>query len=374
MLAAPLVGALLAGSLTLLPTPAQAAPAPDTVTGSANRTNAPSRQAHAGTPAGTGQAAALAAAAAAASTPPPDGTFVRYEGHLYRMIGRATLYVTAWKVFGGQKPSVALTKAQWLATNQYPADGTFVQTAQTHAVYRFVAGAPVYVSSFAGFKPRPTTILEIDQAVLDQAGGNFPYDSVAASPLDWDGSNGGAPVFVIGAQNGHVYKLTGGAPTHVSTWKIWGGAQPVTQLDQRAIDLAGGTGHWRYLRKHPMDSWTVQAVPGDQTYVMAGGAPIYVGTPSLLDGLRPAKIDAGTIARSQQTAVPYGNIRHRPADGTFVRTVQGGRVFRVEDGIPVYVSSWTPYGGIQPYVDIDELAIQHAGESGIWNHLGPVGS
>jgi hypothetical protein len=123
-----------------------------------------------------------------------------------------------------------------------------------------------------------------------------------------------------------------------------------------------------------MDGWSVQATPGGQTYVLAGGAPIYVGTPSLLDGLRPAKLDGATIAHSRLTEPPYGNLRHRPADGTFLRTVQDGRVYRVQDGNPVYLTSWTPYGGIQPYVDIDQLAIQHAGESGVWNHLGPLGS
>jgi hypothetical protein len=374
-LTAPLAGALLlGGAVALLPAPAQAAPSAGPGSGAATTSAgpAPSRQAHTGRIAGAGQVAGLAAAAATAVTPPPDGTFVRYEGRVFRMVGGATLYVMSWANFGGAKPVVTLTKAQWLATNQYPADGTFVQNSVTHAVYRFVAGAPIYVTTFKAFKTRPKVILEIDPAVLARAGGQFPFDSVSDVPLDWDGTNGGDPVFVVGGQTGHAYKLTGGAPIHVSTWAAFGGAHPYTVIDQNTINAAGGTGHYRYLRKYPMDGWTVTAVPGSDIYVFAGGAPIAVGTLSLLEGLRPARTDAGSIARDGHTEMPYGNIRHRPADGTFLRTVQGGRVYRVQDGNPVYVSSWSQYGGIQPYVDIDELAIQHAGESGVWNHLGPV--
>jgi hypothetical protein len=373
----PLTAALLVGAAAPLahaqPDPA-ARPDPTTTATSGAGGAAPSRQAHGGRPAGQGQAPGLAAATAAADAPPPDGTFVRYEGRTFRMVGGATLYLASWAPFGGPQPSVALTKGQWLATNQYPADGTFVQTAQTHAVYRFVAGAPLYVSTFRAFRTPPRSVVAIDRVVLDHAGGNFPYDSVASAPLDWDGTNGGDPVFVQGGQTGRVYKLTGGAPTHVSQWRNFGGPKPVTVVDQKAIDLAGGTGHWRYLRRYPMDGWTVRAAPSGEIYVLAGGAPLYVSTTALLDGLRPAAIDAATVARTRLSDPPYGNLRHRPADGTFLRTVQGGRVYRMQDGHPVYVSSWTPYGGIQPYVDIDEAAVQHAGEDGVWNHLGTVRS
>jgi hypothetical protein len=337
----PLLAAGLGGLLITSTLAASAAPAAATNSSPAGQPRT--------RPAGADQAPGLAATAAA--TLPPDGTFVTYQGSYFRMAGRATLYVSSWAPFGGSHPAVSLSSTQWLASNQFPADGTFVQTAQDHAVYVFVAGAPIYVSTFAAFKPRPTTVITVDKAVIDKAGGPYPYDSVSASTLDWDGTGGGPPVFVAGGQTGRVYKLTGGAPTYVSNWANFGGRQATVVLDQTSIGRAGSSGVWRFLRRFPMDGWMVQATPGREV------------------GTTPARIDTAVLAHSDSTAAPYGNLRYRPADGTFLRAVQSDRIYRVQGGVAGYVSSWTPYGGPQPYVDMDELAITRAGSGGPWNHL-----
>jgi hypothetical protein len=52
---------------------------------------------------------------------------------------------------------------------QVPADGTFIQGAQTAKVYRVEAGVPNYVPNWAPYGgPQPCVI--VDQAAIDNAG------------------------------------------------------------------------------------------------------------------------------------------------------------------------------------------------------------
>jgi len=41
-----------------------------------------------------------------------DGTFVSYQGNVYRIAGGAPLYINAWAPFGGPQPTVALSASQ----------------------------------------------------------------------------------------------------------------------------------------------------------------------------------------------------------------------------------------------------------------------
>lgn len=54
---------------------------------------------------------------------------------------------------------------------------------------------------------------------------------------------------------------------------------------------------------------------------------------------------------------PWNHLRAKPTD-MFIRGSKSGRVLRVvATSHPYYVPSWTPYGGTQPYVDLDDAAI-----------------
>ena len=66
---------------------------------------------------------------------------------------------------------------------------------------------------------------------------------------------------------------------------------------------------------------------------------------------------------------PFTHLRAVPADGTFILGGQTGRVYRIARGAPAYVPSWAPYGGVQPYTVEDQIAIDNAGNGGVWNHL-----
>jgi surface antigen len=167
-----------------------------------------------------------------------DGTFVTFNGNVYRIAGGAPLYVSTWSAFGGTQPTVNLTQTQFSALRTVPADGTFVTGAQTGQVYRFAGGAPLYVSTWSAFGGgQPTTV--VDQAALDNAGGGSIWNHANYRPADG--------TFVTGGQTGQVYRVVSGHATYVSDWSQVGGVHPTTVIDQAAVDNAGAGSVWNHL-------------------------------------------------------------------------------------------------------------------------------
>ncbi|HWF36037.1 MAG TPA: DUF1906 domain-containing protein [Solirubrobacteraceae bacterium] len=85
-----------------------------------------------------------------------------------------------------------------------------------------------------------------------------------------------------------------------------------------------------------------------KTYRLAGGAPLYVHSWSPFGGAQP------TIAL---TPTEWKALSPVPADGTFIRATGTGKVYRIAGGAPVYAPSWTPFGGAQPVIQIDRWDI-----------------
>ncbi len=330
--------------------------------------NAPRRGLRGGAAFEARQAGAVSAAASA----PAEGSFVSYNHRIFRIVGGAPLYVSSWTPFGGTKPVRAITESQYLATSQYPRDGTFVRAMPGASFFRFVAGAPIYVSTWTAFGGRQTAT-DIDANDIARAGGVFPWDGVWNMTLDWDGSDGGPAVFVKGGQTGRVYKMVGGAPVYVRSWTPYGGRKSTVTIDQNAIDRAGGTNSYRFVRKHPLDGWLIRARQSGRTFVVAGGASIYVSNTNLITGVTPSPMDQVLIERTDNTA-PWDNLLFRPVNHTYVKAIQNGAVYQVTWGVPHHVLHWSDVGGVQPNTAIDKTAIDNAGKTGVWAHLLAVGS
>ncbi len=95
---------------------------------------------------------------------------------------------------------------------------------------------------------------------------------------------------------------------------------------------------------------TFVQVPGQpSTYRIAGGAPLYVSSWTPFGGPQPV-----TTISAQQFAA----LRAYPISGTFLTTTSGN-VYRVAGGAPIGVSDWTLFGGPQPSVTIDQWDIDH---------------
>ena len=97
---------------------------------------------------------------------------------------------------------------------------------------------------------------------------------------------------------------------------------------------------------------------GGNAYRIVGGAPVYVSSWSAFGGVQPT--DA--LSESQWAALPQF-----PADGTFIRGAQSGAIYVIAGGAPVYVSTLTPFGSPQ-ITNVDQVAIDDAGSSAPFNH------
>lgn len=95
-------------------------------------------------------------------------------------------------------------------------------------------------------------------------------------------------------------------------------------------------------------------------YRIAGGAPLYVSTFDAVGGPQP------TISL---TDAEFGALGTVPRDGTVIAGSQRGEVYRVTGGAPVYLSTWGAIGGQQPFVWVDQAALDNAGAGGVWDHL-----
>jgi len=93
---------------------------------------------------------------------------------------------------------------------------------------------------------------------------------------------------------------------------------------------------------------------GGNDYRIAGGAPLYVHDWSVYGGPQP------TVAL---VAAQWKALNPLPANGTFITATGTGKVYRIAGGAPVYVDSWSPFGGPQPTVVIDRWDIQNISNS-----------
>jgi hypothetical protein len=168
-------------------------------------------------------------------------------------------------------------------------------------------------------------------------------------------------VFVQATENGEVYRLAGGAPIYVSSWVPFGGGQPVTVVPFARVQS---------LLSVPADGTFIQGQQRGEVYRVAGGAPIYVSSWAPFGGEQPfTVVDQVAIDGAGSGTAPFSHLRAVPADGTFIQGAQTGRVYQVEGGKPVYVPSWAPFGGEQPFTVVDQAAIDAAGTGGKWDHL-----
>lgn len=221
------------------------------------------------------------------------------------------------------------------------ADGTFVHATDSGHVFRMAGGVPIYISSWAPFGGPKSTVATTQAAVN---GLGLPRNNT----------------FIVGAETGQVYRIAGGAPIYIADWTPFGGAQPTVSVSQWSIDNAGNP--LSHLATVPGDGTFVHGVETGRVYRIAGGAPIYINNWAHLGGSAP------TVAVSQwsidvASGSTHTHLRSYPSNGTFIHGAETGRVYRVHEGRPIYVPSWTPYGGVQPLTTVSQWSVDNAGNS-----------
>lgn len=124
-------------------------------------------------------------------------------------------------------------------------------------------------------------------------------------------------------------------------------------IDSDAVDAATADTGGAFNTATPVvpDGTFVQEAGSPDVYRVAGGAPLLVTSWSPYGSPQPVT----TLSAEQFSA-----LRAYPADGTFVQTTTEMN-YRFAGGAPFAVSSWSVFGGIQPYVVVDEWNIENAG-------------
>lgn len=187
--------------------------------------------------------------------------------------------------------------------------------------------------------------------VFTRGGASWPSNFLHIKDVaSWPPAEGS---FVNVTDDGSVYRIVGGAPIWVSTWTIFGGVQPYTNISQAQLNS---------LPAHPADGTYITGIQSGTVYRIAGGAPLAVSSwPHMGGGQLTIPVDQVSIDQAGG-AGKLSHLNFYPSD-TFLHALPSQRVFRVVNGgHPYYVSSWAPYGS-PPYTDVDDWAIDNC------NHL-----
>lgn len=294
--------------------------------------------------------------APATPQPPANGDFVRYGGDIYRIAGGAPLLVSAWKHVGGKQSARTVTRAQFKALADTPADGTFLRTAAGQ-VYRVAGGAPVAITG--SWWKKAAKVVLVDAAAIERAEDGGPLNHLRQTPEDgtW-----------LASRTGDVYRVAGGAPVYAPDqwWKSLRPRPEPIVVSQEAIDRAGQDGPWSHLQAKPADGTFVKTPPAPdgrgEVYVMAGGAPIHAD-----ESWWKARTPKALVTTIAQEAIDqagglgaWSHVRDFPADGTLLKA--DAAVYQTDGGVPHALS------GVRG-VDIDPAAISNAGQPGPWSHL-----
>ena len=181
-----------------------------------------------------------------------------------------------------------------------------------------------------------------------QGGHNATYGGVTinidSDYVDAGGASGGElfpnGTFVQVSGTTSFWEIAGGAPLLVNDWTDVGGVQPYTVITQQQFNA---------LNPVPANGTVFQTGTG-ATYVVAGGAPMYVTSASVFPGApQPFLVDEWNI---DNVGNPLSHLNALPANGTFLTTTIG-QAYRVAGGAPIAVASWSVFGGVQPSVVID---------------------
>ncbi|SDO78042.1 CHAP domain-containing protein [Pedococcus dokdonensis] len=222
--------------------------------------------------------------------PPPSGSFVkvRETSQVFRLVGKAPVFVSTWTAFGGVQKTYLISSTSLATLPVRPTDGTFIKGAQRKEAYRIAGGAPVIVTSWAVFGGTKPTVV-VDQNAIDKAGTGGAYNHLNAVPADG--------TFIKTGQRLEAYRISGGAPVAISSWANVGGYKTPVYVDQLAVDKAGTGGKFNHLRFHPKDGTIIKALPGTASYKVTAGVPVPTSTTTTGTG-----VDQVAIAKAGDTS------------------------------------------------------------------------
>lgn len=197
-------------------------------------------------------------------------------------------------------------------------DGTYIKVTGADPVYRVAGGAPIYVSSW------------------NNVGGSQPVTTISQSQFNALRSQPADGTYLRNAA-GTVFVVAGGAPLGISNGKYLDSGKPIINIDQAAIDNAGGSGVWSHLGVTPADGSYLRNPVTGGVYVVAGGTLLGISAPKYLVSGKPiVNVDPGVFANG---AAWSSHFTTQPNDGTYLRNPDTGSVYVVAGGALLGISN-----------------------------------
>ena len=163
--------------------------------------------------------------------------------------------------------------------------------------------------------------------------------------------------FVLDSATGAVFRMAGGAPIYVSTWAVFGGAQPVRVLRPE---------EFRALPQRPRDGTFIRDARNSSVYQIVGGAPLYVSSWDAFGGPQPNILVDGAAIDNAGSGWPYNTLRFYPEPGTALKAHPSQRTYVVHRKGHVVPTNASPGGSA---ITVNDAIISLAGSGGAYNHL-----
>jgi CHAP domain len=121
---------------------------------------------------------------------------------------------------------------------------------------------------------------------------------------------------------------------------------------------------WLEVGTAPLGNGSFVQVSGSPAiYEIAGGAPLYVSSWSAFGGQQPFTVIS---------AAAFDALSPVPANGTMIRSAQTGGIYIVAGGAPLYVSGCADFNGCAGDVNVDQWDITNAGSAASHLSLRPA--
>ncbi|MEP6855217.1 MAG: CHAP domain-containing protein [Pedococcus sp.] len=113
----------------------------------------------------------------------------------------------------------------------------------------------------------------------------------------------------------------------------------------------------------PKSGSFVKVRENGQVYRLVGRTPVYVSSWTAFGGSRSTMAISASAMATLPATLP---------NGTFIKGAQRGEVYKLAGGAPIYVSAWANVRGSKPYTVVDQVAIDKAGSGGAYNRIRAV--
>jgi surface antigen len=272
---------------------------------------------------------------------PADGSVMSISeaggAGIYRFVGGAPVRLYNWGAISDM-PNAAWVNEQSLASldhmNARPADGSVINIVEAGGagIYRFVGGAPIRQYNWGAIPDMPDVVTVNAESLST-------LDHMNAKPAD------GSAVSVVEAGGSGIYEFVGGAPLRLYNWGGIPGFGNVVNINAQSVaDLD-------HMNTVPTNGEFVASVETGAVYRIAGGAALKLYNWGSIPGYN------GAVFVNQQTLDTHDHLLATPANGTTLKGVSSGALWKITDGKRSQVT-----GGESP-VTVDEQTIANIPQS-----------